>query len=173
MMQQQRRTTTAVPLAPAHAQGALTEVECTWIKKRTEQWIRFGRVAAERIIDRRRVVKSFRAGATFAFVQWQSNDHGTIASSILVMRAVGIGEPYSTHPFIRPGGECLLSVEGWPKVRQVLGAIDAVEAVDVDPCDASPDHWRHVGNRLTAGLPFRPYSAERHAAWLRRKALEA
>ncbi len=46
MMQPLRRTAAAVPLAPAHAQGALTEVECTWIEKRTEQWIRFGRVTA-------------------------------------------------------------------------------------------------------------------------------
>ena len=55
--------------------------------------------------------------------------------------------------------------------RCVLAAIDAVDAAGVDPCDAAPDHWRHVHNRLSAGQPPRPYTAERHAAWLKRKAI--
>jgi hypothetical protein len=50
----------------------------------------------------------------------------------------------------------------------VLAAIDAVDAAGVDPCDASPDHWRRVHNRITAGLQPRPYTMERHCAWLRR-----
>ena len=31
--------------------SALTEVEVTWIEKRCEQWIRFGRIAADTIIN--------------------------------------------------------------------------------------------------------------------------
>src|SRR3546814_9262687 len=53
-------------------------------------------------------------------------------------------------PFVRPGGDILLKIEGWPKVSQVLAAIDATEAAGVDPCDAAPDHWRHVANRIAA-----------------------
>jgi len=159
--------------AGRQAGSSLTEVELTWIEKRYEHWIRFGRVAAERVISRSTRIAAFRPGVTFAFVRWMSNDYGTIQSSIAIVTAVAPGEPYTTYPFIRPGGELLLHIEGWPKVAQVLEAIDAVDATGVDPCDASPDHWRHVGNRIAAGLPFRPYSAERHAAWLRRKAVEA
>ena len=96
-----------------------------------------------------------------------------VYASINMNAADKPGEPYTTLPFVRPGGEILLHIEGWPKVAQVLQAIDAVEAAGVDPCDASPDHWRHVCNRLSAGMPARAYTAERHAAWLRRKALEA
>ena len=153
--------------------SALTEVEVTWIEKRYEQWIRFGRIAADTIINRRTRVIAFRPGAVFAFVRWSSNDYGTIHSCIDIVTAVAPVEAYTTLPFVRPGADILLHIEGWPKVAQVLQAIDAVEAAGVDPCDASPDHWRHVGNRLNAGMPFRAYTAERHAAWLRRKALEA
>lgn len=152
--------------------SALTKVEVTWIEKRYEQWIRFGRVATDTIINRRTRVIAFRPGAVFAFVRWTSNDYGTIHSCVDIVTAVTPGEAYTTLPFVRPGGDILLHIESWPKVAQVLQAIDAVEAAGVDPCDASPDHWRHVGNRLNAGMPFRAYTAERHAAWLRRKALE-
>lgn len=152
--------------------ATLTQVDCTFDEKVHEQWIRFGRVSSERIIDRRKSVKMFRPEAIFAFVDWTSNEHGTIRSSIAIIRAVSAGEAYSTFEYVRPGGEILLHIEGWPKVAKVLEAIDAVEAAGIDPCEASPDHWRHVSNRLTAGMAYRPYTLERHQAWLRRKAIE-
>lgn len=153
---------------PTALRSPLTEVELTWIEQKMEHWLRFGRVAAERIVTRRTRVLSFRAGAIFAFVRWLANDYGTIASRIDILRAIGPDEPYTTVPFVRPGGEVLLHIEGWPKVSQVLAAIDAVEAAGVDPCDAAPDHWHHVHNRLAAGQQPRPYTMERHRAWLRR-----
>jgi hypothetical protein len=154
-------------VAPSPAR-ALTDVELTWIEKRLEHWIRFGRIAQERIVSRRTRVVSFRPGAVFAFVRWMANDYGTISSRIDVVRAVVPGEPFTTLPFVRPGGELLLHIESWPKVSQVLAGIDAVDAAGVDSCDASPDHWRHVHNRIAAGLPPRAYTMERHRAWLRR-----
>jgi len=150
----------------------LTHVELTWIEKRIEHWIRFGRVAREQIVDRRRRVVSFRPGAVFAFVRWASNDYGTINSRIDIVRAVAAGEPFTTLPFVRPGGDILLKIEGWPKVSQVLAAIDATEAAGVDACDAAPDHWRHVANRIAAGQQPRPYTLERHRAWLKRREIE-
>ena len=161
------------PSPAARPHDTLTHVELTWVEKKIENWIRFGSHAHEQIRDRRRRTLSFRSGAVFAFVRWSSNDYGTIHSCIDIVTAVAPGEAYTTLPFVRPGADILLHIEGWPKVAQVLQAVDAVEAAGVDPCDASPDHWRHVGNRLNAGMPFRAYTAERHAAWLRRKALEA
>lgn len=150
----------------------LTHVELTWIEKRIEHWIRFGRVAKDQIIDRRRRIVSFRPGAIFAFVRWAANDYGTIMSRIDVVRAVTADERYTTLPFVRPGGEILLSIQGWPKVSKVLAAIDTTDAAGVDPCDAAADHWRHVHNRITAGQEPRPYTLERHRAWLKRRKAE-
>ena len=50
--------------------------------------------------------------------------------------------------------------------------IDAVEAAGVDPCDAAPDHWRHIHNRIAAGHQPRLYTVERHSAWLKRREIE-
>ena len=150
----------------------LTHVELTWIEKRIEHWIRFGRIAKDQIIDRRRRIVSFRPGAIFAFVRWSANDYGTIRSRIDVVRAVGANEPFTTLPFVRPGGEILLSVQGWPKVSNVLAAIDTTDGAGVDPCDAAPDHWRHVHNRIAAGQEPRAYTLERHRAWLKRRKAE-
>jgi hypothetical protein len=149
----------------------LTHVELTWLEKRIEHWIRFGRIAGERVITRRTRIVSFAPGNVFAFVRWASNDFGTIISRIDILRAVAPGEPCSTLPFVRPGGEILLRMVGWPNVSRVLSAIDQVDAVRVDPIDAAPDHWRHVHNRLTAGEEPRPYTSARHNAWLMRRSV--
>jgi hypothetical protein len=114
-------------------------------------------------------VVSFVPGSIFAFVRWAANDYGTVASHIDILRAVGSGERYSTVPFVRPGGESLLRISGWPKVEKVLQAIDIVEALGIDPVDAAPEHWRHVHNRLSVGERPRPYSLARHRAWLHRR----
>lgn len=148
-----------------------TEIELIWIEKRLEHWIRFGRVASERIVSRKTRIVTFRPDAVVALVRWSANDYGTVHSRIDILRAVRPGEPYTTAPFVRPGGELLLSIQGWPKVRTVLEVIDRIEAEDLDPCDIAPEHWRHVHNRLSAGEPARAYTAERHRAWLKRKAL--
>jgi len=148
-------------------------VELIHLEGKVERWIRFGREAEERILDRRRRVLGFAPGAVFAFVRWASNDYGTVVSRIDVLRAVAAGEPFSTIPFVTPGAEILLRISGWPKVTQVLTAIDQIEALDVRPEDASPDHWRHVHNRITAGERPRAYTREGHRAWLLRRRLAA
>ena len=152
---------------------ALTEVELYWLEGRIERWIRFGREVDERIIDRRRRVLSFKPGTVFAFVRWASNDHGTLVSRIDILRAVSRGEACSTIPCVTPGGEILLRAFGWPKVQRVLKAIDAVEALGVGPGDADPNHWRHVHNRHSAGQEPRPYTRERHRAWIMRQRIDA
>ena len=146
-----------------------TYVDLIWIEKRLQRWIRFGRVASEQIIDRPRGIVAFAPGDVFAFVRWASNDFGTVVSRIDILRAVRPGEPCSTVGFVRPGGESLLQIYGWPKVERVLQAIDAIEALGVDPADVAPDHWRHIHNRLTAGAVPHAYTRERHAAWLKRQ----
>jgi hypothetical protein len=153
--------------------NGLTRVELLWIEKRIERWIRFGRIAEETILDRRRRVVSFAPGSVFAFIRWASNDYGTVVSRIDILLAVGRGEPCASVPFVSPGAEILLRLSGWPKVSQALAAIDAVERIGIDAADACPDHWRRVMNRIAAGAAPRAYTAERHRAWLLRKELGA
>lgn len=157
---------------PAPPAGDLTRVELTWIEKRIEHWIRFGRHVEEQILDRKRRIVGFAPGSIFGFVRWAANDYGTIISRIDIVRAVEPGAAYQTLPFVRPGGEILLKIEGWPKVEKVLLHIDAVEAAGVDPCDVAPDHWRHVAHRMSVGQEPRPYTQERHQAWLKRREVE-
>jgi hypothetical protein len=146
-----------------------TLIELTFQKQKVEHWIRFGRKSYEQIIDRRRSIVGFAPESIFAFVRWASNDYGTIVSRLDILRAIGRGEPFQTVPFVRPGGEILLRIDGWRQVQRALAVIDAVEALSVDPADASPDYWRHVHNRLSAGQEPNPYTPERHAAWIGRR----
>jgi len=71
----------------------LTHVELTWIEKKIEYWVRFGRDVHEQILDRRRRVVSFPPHRVFAFVRWAANDFGTIISRIDIVRAISPGEP--------------------------------------------------------------------------------
>jgi hypothetical protein len=153
----------------AESPSASTIVELTWREKRIEHWLRFGRTVAGQRLDRHRRIAVFAPGNIFAFVRWAGNEHGTIISRIDIVRAVDRGEPFQTLPFVRPGGEILLRITGWPKVETVLKAIDAIETLGIDPADVAPDHWRHVHNRLSVNEPFRAYGREQHRAWLRRR----
>lgn len=150
-----------------------TDVELLWQEGQIERWVRFGRPAAERLIDRRRRVLSFAPGAIFALVRWQANDFGTAQSRIDILRAVRPGEAFTTVPFVAPGGELLLHIGGWPRVQRVLEAIDAVERAGIDPCQAAPEHWRHVASRISVGEPPRAYAPGRHRAWLLRRRIGA
>ena len=98
----------------------LTRVELLWIKKRIENWIRFGRIAEVHVIDQQRRIVSFAPGSIFAFVRWASNDFGTLVSRIDILRVVGPGERYSTVPCVRPGGESLLRLAELGKGREGL-----------------------------------------------------
>lgn len=149
----------------------LTHVELTWIEKKIEFWLRFGRAAEEQILDRRRSITSFLPGSIFGFVRWVSNDYGTVVSRMDIVRAVGAGERYQTLPFVRPGGEILLRVDGWPKVERVHQAIDAIEALGIDAADVAPEYWRHLHNRLAAGHAPRTYTRAQHDAWLKRRSV--
>jgi hypothetical protein len=151
--------------------SVLTDVELVWIEKRIENRIRFGKVVHQRNLDRSRRIVSFASGSIFAFVRWASNDYGTVVSRIDILRAVEAGERYATVPYVRPGGEILLRISGWPKVERVLQVIDSIEALDIDPAEVPPEYWRHVHNRISVGERPRPYTRSRHQAWLRRRSI--
>jgi hypothetical protein len=147
----------------------LTHVELLWLEKRIENWVRFGRHAEEQILDRHRRVLSFAPGHIFAFVRWVSNDFGTVVSRIDIIRAVASGQRCATVPYVRPGGEILLRLAGWPKVERVLKIADAIEALGIHPADAAPDYWHHVHNRMSVNEVPRSYTRSRHQAWLHRR----
>lgn len=149
----------------------LTNVTLVWREGQREDWLKFGKPAASRIVDRRQRIESYAEGQVFALVRWASNEYGTIRSTLDIVRAVDAGEPFTAVPQVDPGGDILLSVRGWTKVAQVFRSVDAIEASGIDPCDVAPDHWRHIHNRIAARELPRGYSPERHYAWLRRKAL--
>ena len=156
----------------ATAPAALTHVELIWIENQIEHWIRFGREVREQVLDRRRRILFFPAGTTFALVRWAGNEHGTVLSRLDILRAVGPGEACQTIATVTPGGDMLLRVDGWPKVERMLQRIDAIEAIGIDPVEVSPDHWRHVHNRLTAGHEPRGYTLDHHRAFLLRRRAE-
>lgn len=150
----------------------LTHVELVWLKKRIENYIRFGKVASNRTIDRSRRAVSFTPGSILAFVRWTANDFGTVASRIDILRAAAIGERCSTVAYVRPGADILLTAIGWPNVEKVLKIIDAIEAIGIDPVDVSPDYWRHAHSRFAVREAPRPYTRQRHEAWLLRRRIE-
>lgn len=147
----------------------LTQVEVLWLEKRIENRVRFGRIAEEQRIDQSRRILSFAPGSIFAFVRWTSNDFGTLISRVDVLRAVAPGQRCSTVPYVKPGAESLLRLVGWQKVERVLQAIDAIEALSINPADVAPDHWPHVHNRLSVNENPRAYTKARHQAWLHRQ----
>ncbi|MBS1834393.1 MAG: DUF2840 domain-containing protein [Acidobacteria bacterium] len=149
----------------------LTHVELLYQEAKIERWIRFGYPAQDRIVDGWRRVVSFAPGSIFAFVRWQSNDFGTVLSRIDILRALEAHEAMTTIGFLRPGGEILLRMSGWPKVQRVLQLIDTLEQDGFDPATICPDHWRHIHNRLSANQEPRDYTRERHTTWLARKDL--
>ncbi len=169
----------ATPRPPAALQPVtdpdspgLTAVDLVWDEGACERWLRFGRPAAQRIVDRRRRIEYYAPEQIFALVRWVSNAYGTVHSSLAIVRAVAAGEPCQRLADVTPGGEVLLAVSGWGKVAQVLRLIDGIEQLGIDPCDAAPDHWRHIHNRLAAAQSPRRYSHARHRAWLLRKMLQ-
>lgn len=152
-----------------HASTSHTQVELIWQKQRIENRIRFGRSISQQRLDPQRRIVSFAPNSVFGFVRWEGNEFGTSLSRIDIVRAVGAGERYQTLPFVSPGGEILLRMNGWPKVERVLQAIDAVEALGLDPADVAPDYWRHFHNRLSVNETPRAYTRARHQAWLKRR----
>lgn len=152
---------------------AFTEIELVWIEKQTEHWVRFGRERREQILDRRRRTLFFAPGSVLALVRWAANEHGTVHSRLDILRTVERDAACQTVPMVTPGAEVLLHVDGWPKVERVLQLIDAIEERGIDPIEVSPDHWRHVHNRMTVGETPRAYGLRQHRAFLLRREIGA
>ncbi len=165
--QAQPRVNDLVP--PDAAPAGLTYADLVWVEERVQRWIRFGKPTHQQILDRRTRRVGFAPSTIFAFVRWAAKDRRTVLSRLDILQAVPPSEACSTIPNVSPGAEILLRLSGWDRVRQGLEAIDAVENAGIDPADVAPDWWRHVSSRIVAREPPRPYTRERHQAWLLRR----
>lgn len=157
--------------AAAPHSAPLTEVELIWLKDRAERWIRFGKPAGERVLDRRRRIMALAPGAVFALVDWVGGKYGTTLSRIWVLRALDAGETGDAVPYLSRPAEIYLALGTWTKVQATLSMIDAVEAARIRPEAVAPDHWRHVGHRVAVACEPSAYDRRRHRAFLARKAL--
>src|SRR3546814_12337670 len=77
-----------------------TEIELIWIEKRLEHWIRFGRIASERIVSRKTRLVSFRPAAIVAFFRWSANDFRPVHSHTHIFREVRPGAALPTAPYV-------------------------------------------------------------------------
>lgn len=141
-----------------------TLVEIAFYPEVTNDWLRFGNPASERIIDRRRSLAAFAPGSVFAYVRWRANDYGTADWRLFVLRAGDTGDALERVPGVRPGAEILCRLSGKAKVKRALDTIDDLEARGFDPAAISPAWWRVMGNRIAVGLPVRPYGESQHGA---------
>ena len=147
----------------------LTYVELYWDQGRIERSIRFGSPVEDQRLDVHRRLLSFAPGGVFALLRWEGNSLGTIVSRIDILRANEPRGACTSIGLIRPGGEVLLRQVGSAKVQQVLHQIEAIEQNCLKPEDICPDHWRHVHNRISAGLQPRAYDVAAHERWLNRQ----
>lgn len=138
---------------------SLTRATVLFVDGKVNDRVRFGRPAAERIIDRRRRVDLFAPDSLFGYVQWRANRFGTELWRFWVLRSGRPGERLETVPGIAPGAHILLSLAGQARVTRALELVDAVEAEGLDPSTVPESYWRTAQNRLAAGTPCRVFSA--------------
>lgn len=143
---------------------AFTRVEIAFYPEHLNHWLRFGAPAEQHDLDRRRSLALFKPGQVFGYVRWQANEYGTQDWRITILKTAEPSLFLSRIEGVHPGGEVLLLATGNTKVKRALLQIDVLEAAGFEPADVSPDYYRHVHNRITAGQPIRPYTEPQHAA---------
>lgn len=153
------------------ARDALTWVELLDDEGRAERWIRFGAVVETHRVSAHNQFVGFAPGAVFAYVRWACGPRGAVGARLDILQAVERGAARVAIPGVTPGALSLLRLNGWSRVRHALAVIDAVAETGVALEAVAPDHWRHVHNRMTAGLLPQAYSTVRHRALKLRQAL--
>ena len=138
---------------------SLTRATHLFLDGKVNDRVRFGKPAAERIIDRRCRVELFAPGKVFGYVQWRANRYGTELWRVWVLQAGSPGERLQTVQGIAPGAHIWLSLAGQARVSRALELIDAIEAQGIDPAQVPESYWRTAQNRLAAGTTCRVFSA--------------
>ncbi|MPZ44227.1 MAG: DUF2840 domain-containing protein [Betaproteobacteria bacterium] len=147
----------------------LTRVSLIFIEHRINVYLRFGRPAIVRRRNSHRSQALFRPGEVFCRLHWEANEYGTTCWRMTVLQVGSPGECLQRIAGVHPGARVLLYAERDGEVRATLRQIDAIEAMNVDPADVSPDYWSALGNRLHGQGDLPEYTTERHEAWLARK----
>jgi hypothetical protein len=139
--------------------------------RHTRTALRFGApLRIVRLVETRRLAM-FATGATCARVRWIANAYGTVLWQLMVLQAGTSFAGLQRIAGVAPGARLLLHAQGRPAVRTALARIAAIEAMGLAPTSASPDYWRIVHHRLAARQTPPAYTAERHTAYLARRAL--
>lgn len=151
--------------------SSLTRVALIFDRQRINTYLRFGQPRREHVVDARRRVAEFDAGAVFCRVRWEANVYGTTVWQLAVLQAIGSGMRFQRVAGVVPGATLLLHVGGARKTQSVLALVDTIEAAGCDPVDVATDYWRLIHHRLVARAELPAYSPERHAAHLARRRL--
>lgn len=144
---------------------SLTRVVLAFIPERVNNRLRFGKPVHETILDRWRRTVHFATGSIFCRICWLANDYGTMVWHLSVLQAGSAGQPLQRMAGVMPGALRLLHVSGELKVQQVLCLVDGIEALGIDPADASPAYWQLLHNRLATREALPDYTVERHEAY--------
>ncbi len=146
-------------------------VSLAFIEHRVNVWLRFGQPVRETSLDRWRRVAIFEPNAVCCRVKWIGNDYGTALWQLMVLQAPMPFDGAQRIAGVVPGARILLRADGEQQVKAVLGVVDAIEAMGIEPAVVAATYWHTVGNRLAARQPLPDYTSERHAAHLVRGAL--
>lgn len=146
-------------------------VSLAFVEHRVHISLRFGKPSHETVLDRWRRTAVFDPGAMCCRVKWLGNDFGTAMWQLMVLQAPAGGTPVQRIGGVLPGAHLLLRIDGERGVKSVLGLIDDMEAVGIDPRTAALTYWTTLGNRLASHQALPVYDSERHAAHLTREAL--
>lgn len=149
----------------------LTRVQLVFVPDRMNVWLRFGEPITVYDIDAHRRVADFAPGSVFCRVEWQANRYGTTRWVLMVMQASAPEVSMSRVIGVEPGAEILLRGSGQPRVMELLGLIDRLEAEGLSPTRVSVDYWRLVQHHMAARLPLPVYTPVRHEAAQRRMLL--
>lgn len=149
----------------------LTRVELHFGRDFFNYYIRFGEPRQRNDLDRRRAFEYYAPGQLFGYVRWEANEYGTRYWRIWVVRA---GDPVillHRIPGVTPGAEILLQLSGGTRVKRAFEAIDAIEALGIDPADVPASYYVQIHHRIVTRLPIPPYSTARHRVCLLEKVL--
>ncbi|MGB3456533.1 MAG: DUF2840 domain-containing protein [Litorimonas sp.] len=118
-----------------------TLVEVHFRKKRINHRVLFGEPDRYVRKDWQRRFAAYRPGQVFGYERWEANGFGTQLWSVAICCAVAQGH-CTTLPGIHPGADVWLHASGTTRVRRVLAALDALQAIQFAPESLPERRWR-------------------------------
>ncbi len=161
------------PSPSALASDHLTHVELTWIEKKIEYWIRFGRRRPRADSRSPPAYRLLPAGLHLRVrpLGLQRFRHGHLAHRHRARRLATANPIRRCRSCARAVTSCSSSKAGRRSSTYSSSSTPSRHSASIRRT-VSPDHWRHVHNRLTAGHEPRAYTFEQHRAFLKRRRAE-